>query len=50
MVKRIIALAALGAAAGAVNGLFGTGGGTVLVLSLPFICPELEGGRLFANV
>ena len=50
MVKRIIMLAAVGAAAGTVNGLFGTGGGTVLVLTLPLFCRELEGGRLFANV
>lgn len=50
MMRRFVILMAVGGAAGAVNGLFGTGGGTVLVLALPLICRELDGGRLFANV
>ena len=49
-IARIVILVALGAAAGTVNGLFGTGGGTLMVLLLPRVCKELEGGRLFANV
>ena len=48
--SKTAALAAIGAMAGAVNGLFGTGGGTVMVLLLPLLCRELEGERLFANV
>ena len=48
--KRWLMLLAVGAAAGTVNGIFGTGGGTLLVLTLPFICGGLEGRGLFANV
>lgn len=43
-------LIAAGAAAGTVNGFFGTGGGTVMVFALARYCRELEGERLFANV
>ena len=50
MFKRIIMLTAVGAAAGMINGLFGTGGGTVMVLMLPLVCRDIDGGRLFANV
>ena len=46
----MIILTAVGALSGAVNGIFGTGGGTVMVLMLSYLCRELEGERLFANV
>lgn len=49
-VGKTAALTAVGAMAGAVNGLFGTGGGTVMVLLIPLLYPRLEGERLFANV
>ena len=48
--KRTIMLAAVGAAAGVVNGIFGTGGGTVMVLTLPLVCRDIDTSRLFANV
>ena len=50
--KKILQLFAVGAVAGAVNGLFGTGGGSVMVFGLLWLLRErpLEGRVLFANV
>ena len=50
MAKRTVLLVAVGALAGAVNGIFGTGGGTVMVLMMSYLCRDLEGADLFANV
>lgn len=49
--RKNIELAAVGAAAGAVNGIFGTGGGTVIVLALMWMLKDsLDDGRaVFAN-
>lgn len=50
--KNTLRLIAAGAAAGAINGLFGTGGGTVMVFALMYIFRErpLDSRELFANV
>ena len=50
MAKREAMLFAIGAAAGAVNGIFGTGGGTVMVLMLSYFCRDVKERALFANV
>lgn len=50
MKGKTAALLAVGAAAGLVNGFFGTGGGTVMVLALLPLCPELDEKMIFANV
>ena len=51
-VTRTVALCAVGAAAGAVNGIFGTGGGTVMVFALLWLLRNdpPDGQVLFANV
>jgi len=51
MIKsKLITLIAIGGAAGLVNGMFGTGGGTVMVLGLTGLLRDLESKELFANV
>ena len=50
--KKFLQLFAVGATAGAVNGLFGTGGGSIMVFGLLWLLRDrpLDGRILFANV
>lgn len=50
MKGKTVSLLAVGAAAGLVNGFFGTGGGTVMVLALITLCRVPDEKMIFANV